>query len=92
VKEKEGNTLTDLGKQNKSIKRVLRAEVGLQQHGDRTFNCGALLSDVGTSDPQECNWPFCACDPHAEKVIAAILESGFSIVKDEDLLKIRNQL
>ena len=30
-----------------------------------------------TADPpQDCNWPFCGCDPYADKVIAAIQEFG----------------
>ena len=41
-----------------------------------------------TADPPlDCDWPFCGCDPLADKVIEAIQESGFSIVKDEDLLR-----
>lgn len=33
------------------------------------------------SYPQDCDWPFCGCDPKANKVIEAIEESGFRIVK-----------
>jgi len=28
--------------------------------------------------PQDCDWPFCGCDPHAEKVIEALQECGWS--------------
>lgn len=30
----------------------------------------------GGNDPADCNWPICGCDPHADKVIAALQESG----------------
>lgn len=52
-----------------------------------TFLCAARHSDTGANDPQDCNWPFCGCDPYADKVIAAIQESGFTLVKDTDLLR-----
>lgn len=42
--------------------------------------CKAQRSGVGGSDPQDCDWPFCDCDPKAEKVIEAIEESGFAVV------------
>jgi hypothetical protein len=30
-----------------------------------------------TADPpQDCDWPVCGCDPYADKVIAALEESG----------------
>lgn len=29
-----------------------------------------------TPEPQDCNWPVCGCDPYADKVIAALEESG----------------
>lgn len=35
------------------------------------------------NDTADCGWPFCGCDPHADKVIAAIEESGFKIVPSE---------
>lgn len=37
--------------------------------------CHAAKS-VGANDPQDCDWPFCGCDPYANKVIAALEESG----------------
>lgn len=30
-----------------------------------------------TDPPQDCDWPHCGCDPHAEKVIAALQEEGW---------------
>jgi hypothetical protein len=29
-----------------------------------------------TDPPQDCDWPFCGCDPHADKVIAHLQECG----------------
>lgn len=31
--------------------------------------------------PTDCDWPFCGCDPHADRVIAALEESGVVLVK-----------
>ena len=32
-------------------------------------------SGVGGIDPQDCDWPVCGCDPHANKVIEALDEA-----------------
>ena len=32
----------------------------------------------GGIDPVDCDWPFCGCDPHADKVIEAIQESDYA--------------
>lgn len=42
------------------------------------FQCKARAS--ATPEPQDCGWPTCGCDPYADKVLAAIDESGFEIV------------
>lgn len=31
-----------------------------------------------TDPPQDCDWPFCACDPYAAKVVDAVFDSGWS--------------
>lgn len=31
---------------------------------------------AGGNDPVDCNWPICGCDPHADKVIEALQDSG----------------
>src|SRR6185312_10932188 len=51
--------------------------------GDKEVLCAAQHSDTGPNDLQDCDWPFCGCDPKADKVIEAIEESGFKIVKAE---------
>lgn len=62
-------------------------EQGERAGGQDAVLCAAKHSDTGANDPQDCDWPFCGCDPKADKVIEAIQESGFTLVKDEDLLK-----
>lgn len=44
--------------------------------------CKAQKSGVGGSDPQDCDWPFCDCDPKAVKVLEAIQESGYVLTKE----------
>lgn len=42
------------------------------------FQCGARKT---ADPPQDCDWPFCGCDPYADNVIDAIEESGrFTVV------------
>lgn len=45
------------------------------------WECGARKSCL--PEPADCNWPFCGCDPYADKVMDALTESGFKIVKAE---------
>ena len=40
------------------------------------FKCKAQRT---ADPPQDCDWPFCGCDPYANKVLNAIEESGFEI-------------
>jgi hypothetical protein len=40
--------------------------------------CKAMHSGAGGTEPQDCDWPVCGCDPHATKVIEALLEGGAS--------------
>ena len=58
------------------IERVLKEEL--------QWKCKARAAGTsGGIDPQDCDWPFCDCDPKANEVIAAIEESGYKIVKQE---------
>jgi hypothetical protein len=43
------------------------------------YTCKAKLT--GGPDPTDCDWPRCGCDPNANKVLEAISESGYEIVK-----------
>jgi len=39
-----------------------------------SFKCQARQGQA--DPPQDCDWPMCGCDPYADKVIAALQESG----------------
>lgn len=39
------------------------------------FVCAVRNGSVGANDPQDCNWPMCSCDGHADAVIAALQEA-----------------
>ena len=57
-----------------------------------TYECRARIGRA--PDPQDCNWPLCGCDPHADKVIAALEESGILNVTAaaEERDKLRREL
>jgi ribosomal protein L37AE/L43A len=40
----------------------------------REFTCAARKQSL--PEPADCDWPVCGCDPYADKVIAALEESG----------------
>lgn len=45
--------------------------------GAENLTCRARKQGTaGGNDPAECDWPACGCDLHANKVIAALMESG----------------
>lgn len=50
------------------------SEGGEATQAQEKFKCKARQSSV--PDPQDCDWPVCGCDPYADKVIAALQESG----------------
>ena len=57
----------------------------LQEAADleaQRWKCGARQRNIGP-EVQDCDWPVCGCDPHASKVLDAIEESGFKIIRDE---------
>jgi len=45
------------------------------------FECKARAGK--TDPPQDCDWPFCGCDPKAERVLEAIRESGLKLVREQ---------
>lgn len=67
--------------------QAIAEELYRMARSTESFKCAARSANTGANDPQECDWPFCGCDPYADKVIAEIQEAGFTLVKDEDLLK-----
>lgn len=49
------------------------------------FECAARKQGTaGGNDPAECDWPMCGCDPYADKVIAALQESGIELRREAD--------
>lgn len=48
------------------------------------WECGARQRHIG-AEIQDCDWPACGCDPYASKVLDAVAESGFRIVKDTEM-------
>lgn len=52
----------------------------LEDEDRRSWKCGARQRNIGP-EVQDCDWPVCGCDPYASKVLDAIAESGFEIVK-----------
>ena len=42
-----------------------------------SYECGARKQSL--PEPADCNWPFCGCDEHANKVIEALQESGWNL-------------
>lgn len=46
-----------------------------------------------TADPpQDCGWPGCGCDPAADRVLAALSESGIELIDEGELRKLRERL
>lgn len=57
----------------------------------KNFVCKARrLGSAGGNDPVDCDWPFCGCDPYANRVMEAINESGYKISRD--LIQCENHL
>ncbi len=42
--------------------------------------CRARSTNYG--DPIDCDWPFCGCDDHAEKVVQSLHECGWEDASD----------
>ena len=44
-----------------------------------------------TADPpQDCDWPYCGCDPHAQEVMECLIESGWA--PEEEARRMREQI
>jgi hypothetical protein len=63
---------------------TLRTQLEAVEDGEHAFKCRA---EKPLDPPQECNWPFCGCDPYAEKVLDAIPDQpicqGCELLKQE---------
>lgn len=49
----------------------------------RPYCKARAASTAGGNDPVDCDWPWCGCDPVADRVLAAIQDQGLEIVKRE---------
>lgn len=54
-----------------------RAAEALEGNAAPSWKCKAQPT---ADTPQDCDWPWCGCDPHADKVIAAIQENDFAML------------
>ncbi len=46
------------------------------------WECAAHKQDTdGGNEPADCDWPLCGCDPAANKVLDALNEHGFELIK-----------
>lgn len=50
--------------------------------GRYPWKCKAIAY-TGPGDPQDCDWPFCGCDPYADKVIEALQEGDYLITRSD---------
>lgn len=56
----------------RSVELTTRAALSAAPVG--TWECSARKQSL--PEPTDCGWPTCGCDPHADKVIAALEEQG----------------
>ena len=50
--------------------------------GGEAWTCAARKQgSAGGNDPADCDWPFCGCDPYADKVLAVVEESALAALK-----------
>jgi hypothetical protein len=56
------------------------AQNAAENMGGRS-SCKVLMYGK-TDPPQDCDWPFCGCDPHATKVIEALQEMGWGATNE----------
>lgn len=63
--------------------RMKLMEAALSASPVAAWKCAALKQSF--PEPADCGWPTCGCDPHADKVIAALEEQGaFGFEPHED--------
>jgi hypothetical protein len=59
-----------------ALKQARAALDGVSAAHTRSWECAARKSVL--PEPADCNWPDCGCDDHATKVIASLLEQGWT--------------
>lgn len=47
--------------------------------------CKARAGNMGHHESQDCDWPVCGCDPHADKVIESLQESVIPLTPHIDI-------
>lgn len=60
-----------------AIEAIVIEEAG-EADVERLWKCGALT--YRGPEPQDCNWPYCGCDPKATEVLQALDEHGYDLV------------
>jgi len=51
---------------------------------DATWKCKANPRAI---EPEDCGWPECGCDPHAERVMQGLIESGWTAPADREAIR-----
>lgn len=57
-----------------------------------SFQCKYRGQSAGGNDSQDCNWPWCDCDPKTDEVIAHFQECGLSLIEDGTIDRIKTVL
>lgn len=70
TREASAKPWANVPEQNKRLMIAVCGEI----LGSPAWKCGARSQYL--PEPGDCDWPFCGCDPYANKVIEAIEESG----------------
>lgn len=74
--EKENTFVKDEGEGCFTIDGCVNVAAALEA-ANGVLECAARRQGTaGGNDPVDCGWPVCGCDPHADKVIEALQESG----------------
>ena len=53
--------------------------ISAQLEAKKEWTC--KVRHAGTTDPpQDCDWPWCGCDPQADRILAALQEEGLRVI------------
>jgi hypothetical protein len=72
----------------------IKAEYTMSEKGkpavkNPPWECAAQKqSTAGGNHPADCDWPCCGCDPYANKVMSALDEAGFELIKKHDVNRV----
>lgn len=61
-----------------------------RRDAERRFECAGRKQSL--PEPGECNWPFCDCDPYADKVFAAVQECDKELIDRSEIANLREAL